>query len=237
MAALEVILGLGQRDTEEVFHSLAESIKERDLLTYEHCQRVARYAERLARRMGWSPDEAHRLGLAALVHDLGKTWIGNDILYKESALSNEERLLMERHPVMGARVLVGYDLDPFFIEVVLHHHETLDGSGYPWGLRGEEIPLGARMLTLADVYDALTSTRSYKEAFTPEEARRFLLEGSGTRFDPRLVVGFLSILEPNADAAITRSLVALPGNQRGQDAQNLPPARRSFSGSLAPAGS
>ncbi len=234
MAALEVIFGFGQRDPEQVFHDLALTIQERDPLTFEHCQRVARLSERLARRMGWSPYEAHRLGLAALVHDLGKTWIGNDILFKESALSDEERLQMEQHPVMGARVLVGYDLDSFFIEAVLHHHEAYDGSGYPWGLRGEDIPLGARMLSVADVYDALTSARPYKEALSPEAARQYLLTEAGLRFDARVVRGFVSLLEPEADSAITRTLMALP--KKPVDTTSTP-FEQSLSGPLAPVGS
>jgi putative two-component system response regulator len=237
VAALELVLGIGQRDPEQVFHDLAQTIQQRDPLTFEHCQRVARLAERLARRMGWSPYEAHRLGLAALVHDLGKTWIGNDILFKESALSEAERLKMERHPVMGARVLVGYDLDPFFIEVVLHHHEAYDGSGYPWRLRGEEIPLGARMLSVADVYDALTSARPYKEALLPEAARQYVLDESGRHFDPRVVRGFVSILEPEADSAITRTLRVLPQMLSGQAEGTSAPRGRSRSGPLAPTGS
>jgi putative two-component system response regulator len=232
-----MILGISQRDPEQVFHDLAQSIQERDPLTFAHCQRVARLSERVARRLGWSPYEAHRLGLAALVHDLGKTWIGNDILFKESALSEAERLQMEQHPMMGARVLVGYDLDPFFIEIVLHHHEAYDGSGYPSRLKGEAIPLGARLLTVADVYDALTSARPYKEALSPEAARAYVLGESGHRFDPRVVLGFVSILESEADSAITRKLVALPRRPRGQEYGASPSLTRRPSGPLAPVGS
>lgn len=209
MAALEMILTVGQHDVDRILHDLAHSIQKRDVLTYEHCQRVAGYAERLARRLGWSQAGAHQLALAALVHDLGKTWIGNDILLKESALSAEERLQMERHPIMGARMLAGYDLDPFFIETVLYHHEAYDGRGYPAGLRGEEIPIGARMLAVADVYDALLSARPYKAALSPEEVKQHLLAESGRRFDPRMVQAFLHSLEPEADRVITRRLPAV----------------------------
>lgn len=212
MAALEVILYAGQSQTDQVFYDLAASIQERDVQTYEHCQRVSGYAGRLARRMGWDPQQAHQLALAALVHDLGKTWIGNDILLKESALSCEERLLMERHPLVGAQMLAGYDLDPFFIETVLYHHESYDGTGYPSGLGGEEIPIGARMLTVVDVYDALTTARSYKTAFTPEVTRQYLQAEAGRRFDPRMVTGLLHMLEPAADRAVTRELYTVTGN-------------------------
>lgn len=209
MAALEMILTIGQHDVDRIVHDLAHSIQKRDVLTYEHCQRVAGYAEWLARRLGWSQSGAHQLALAALVHDLGKTWLGNDILLKESALSAEERLQMERHPIMGARMLAGYDLDPFFIETVLYHHEAYDGRGYPAGLHGEEIPIGARMLAVADVYDALRSARPYKAPLSPEEVKRHLLAESGRRFDPRIVQAFLYSLEPEADRVITRRLPAV----------------------------
>ena len=212
MAALDVVLYAGQSETDQVFSDLAASIQERDVQTYEHCQRVSVYAERLARRMGWEPQQAHRLALAALVHDLGKTWIGNDILLKESALSNEERLLMERHPLVGAQMLAGYDLDPFFIETVLYHHESYDGTGYPAGLGGEDIPLGARMLAVVDVYDALTTARSYKTALTPEVTHQYLQSEAGHRFDARIVTAFLHTFEPEADRAITRNLYTITGN-------------------------
>lgn len=206
MAALEIMVSISEREADHVFHDLAQSIQRRDVLTYEHCQRVAGYAERLARRLGWDQPSAHRLALAALVHDLGKTWIGNDILLKESALSDEERLQMERHPLLGAQMLAGYGLDSFFIETVLHHHETYDGKGYPTGLRGEEIPIGARLLAVADVYDALLSARPYKAALSPEAVRQYLLSESGRRFDPSAVRVFLHSLEPEADRVITQRL-------------------------------
>lgn len=209
MAALDVTVYADQRDTDRIIHDLAESIQKRDVLTYEHCQRVAGYAARLARRMGWDHQSAHQLELAALVHDLGKTWLGNDILLKESGLSHEERVLMERHPLVGAQMLVGYDLDSFFIETVLYHHEAYDGSGYPMGLRGEEIPIGARMLTVVDVYDALLSARPYKAALSAEDVRRYLLAEAGRRFDPRIVTAFLHALDPEADRIITRRLPAV----------------------------
>ncbi len=160
--------------------SFVKSIQERDLVTYEHSRRVATYAYRLARQLGWSRREASNLALAALVHDLGKTWIANNILNKSAALSAEERRTIERHPVIGATILIGCDVDPFYVETVLHHHEAWDGGGYPAGLQGEDIPLGARILAVADVYAA---------------ARERLLLGSTTKFDPTVVQAFLMLLD------------------------------------------
>ncbi len=116
---LDQVVGMVHFDQEQenrrVLLSFANSIQERDILTYEHSHRVATYAQRLARYLGWSRREARDLALAALVHDLGKTWIANDILLKADVLSDDERRTMERHPVIGARILIGCDVHPFYV--------------------------------------------------------------------------------------------------------------------------
>ncbi len=183
------------RETRRVILSFAQSIQERDIVTYEHSRRVATYVQRLARHLGWSRREARDLALAALVHDLGKTWIANDILNKSGALSEDERRKMERHPVIGARILIGCDIDPFYVETVLHHHEKWNGQGYPAGKQGEDIPLGARLLTVADVYDVLTSWRPYKNASSTDEARACLLTDATICFDPLIVDAFVQLLD------------------------------------------
>lgn len=184
-----------EKETRKVLLSLAQSIQERDIVTYEHSRRVAVYAQRLARHLGWTKREARDLALAALVHDLGKTWIENDILNKSEALSAEERHKMERHPVIGAHILVGYEIHPFYVETVLYHHESWNGQGYPSGLKGEEIPLSARVLAVADVYDVITSQRPYKAPLTITEARERLIAGSGTNFDPVILQAFIQLLD------------------------------------------
>ena len=168
------------------------------------------YAQRLARYLGWSRREARDLALAALVHDLGKTWIANDILMKSAALSDEERRTMQRHPIIGARILIGCDVHPFYVETVLYHHGAWDGRGYPTGLKGEEIPLSARILTVADVYDVLTSQRPYKVALTEEAARERLLLGSGRSFDPMIVRAFLYLLDTTPNFTLPQRICALP---------------------------
>ena len=183
------------RETKGILLSFARSIQERDIVTYEHSRRVATYAQRLARYLGWNRRKAHDLALAALVHDLGKTWIANDILNKSGALSEDERRTMQRHPVIGARILIGCDVHPFYVETVLYHHEAWNGRGYPTGLHGEEIPLSARILSVADVYDVLTSQRPYKAALSEAVARERLLHGSATSFDPTIVRAFLHLLD------------------------------------------
>ena len=199
-----------ERESRGVLLSLVKSIQERDIVTYEHSRRVAMYAQRVARHLGWSRREAYDLALAALVHDLGKTWIANEILNKSEALSADERRAMERHPVIGARILIGCDIHPFYVETVLHHHETWDGRGYPSGLHGEEIPLSARILSVADVYDALTSQRSYKVAITDDAAREHLLRGAGTSFDPTIVQAFLYLLDTISCFRLPQRVCAFP---------------------------
>ena len=199
-----------ERESREVLLSFVKSIQERDIVTYEHSRRVATYAQRLARYLGWSRREAYDLALAALVHDLGKTWIANDILNKSEALSEDERRTMERHPVIGARILIGCDVHPFYVETVLYHHESWDGQGYPIGLQGEDIPLSARILTVADVYDALTSQRPYKAAVSDDAARARLLKGAATSFDPTIVQAFLHLLDTYPDFRLPQLVCALP---------------------------
>lgn len=199
-----------ERDNRQVLLSLANSIQERDIVTYEHSRRVATYAQRLARYLGWSRRDARDLALAALVHDLGKTWIANDILLKADVLSAEERRTMERHPVIGARILIGCDVHPFYVETVLYHHEAWDGRGYPAGLKGEEIPLSTRILTLADVYDVITSQRPYKAALSEDAARERLLIGSGASFDPMIVHAFLDLLDAQPDFTLPQRICPLP---------------------------
>ena len=196
-------------ETRKVLLAFAKSIQERDILTYEHSRRVATYAHRLARSLGWSRRDARDLALAALVHDLGKTWITNDILNKSAALSDEERRKMERHPVIGARILIGCDVHSFYVETVLHHHEAWNGRGYPAGLQGEEIPMSARILAVADVYDVLTSQRPYKAPLSKDAARERLLQGAGSSFDPLIVQVFLHLLDATPNFTLSQRLYAI----------------------------
>lgn len=198
------------KEQRQVLLSLAKSIQERDIVTYDHSRRVATYAQRLARYLGWNRRDARDLALASLVHDLGKTWIGNDILMKSDKLSDEERRQMERHPITGARILIGCDVHPFFVETVLYHHEAWDGRGYPAGLKGEEIPLSSRILTVADVFDVLTSQRPYKSALSMDAARERLLLGSGASFDPMIVRAFLSLLDTRPNFLVPQLFCAVP---------------------------
>lgn len=206
-----------RRYTQHTVYELAETIRERDLVTYEHCRRVAIYVNRLARHMGWPRRAARDLALAGLVHDLGKTWMQNSVLHKESALSQDEWSQMRRHPAIAARILETYGVSESLVDVVQHHHEAFDGHGYPDRLVGAEIPLGARLLTVADVFDALTSARSYKEPMSVAEARQRIEVGAGTHFDPEVVHSFVQMLDADPDFQLPSSGEAgVQGTHRDQ---------------------
>ena len=199
-----------RRYTEKIVYELACSIRERDIITYEHSRRVAVYVNRLARAVGCGRRPAHDLALAGLIHDLGKTWMQNELLHKDSALSINERSQMERHPGIAARILMTYGAPDSLVEAVLHHHESFDGHGYPDGLAGEAIPLGARLLTVADVYDALTSERPYKHAMDDAAACEYLRSMSGTSFDPTIVAAFLDLQERTPNFRLMPRVSPLP---------------------------
>jgi putative two-component system response regulator len=180
-------------------YELGETIRARDPVTYEHCRRVAIYAQRLARHLGWSRRAARDLALAGLIHDLGKTWIENGILHKESALSTDEWHEMYRHPRIAARMLQAYGMPEPIVTTVLHHHERFDGRGYPDGLAGQAIPVSARILAVADVFDALTSARSYKEPISLAEACDRIAKGAGIQFDPEIAAAFVELVSTQPD--------------------------------------
>ena len=180
--------------TRQALIALADTIDARDSSTYQHSQRVAEYAEMIAHQIRLPYDEVELIITSARLHDLGKIGMDNVMLYKPGSLSNEERREFQRHPSIG-EALVGYF--PAFgagRNIVRHHHEHFDGRGYPNGKKGEEIPLGARILAVADAYDAMTSDRPYRSAMSKETAIARLKAAGGTQFDPQVVEAFLTAL-------------------------------------------
>ncbi len=166
--------------------SLAKAVDARDAYTGSHSERVSDLAAKIAARLGVDREQIELTRLAASLHDLGKLAIPEEILRKPGPLSETERLVLERHPQIGYRMLESLGVDPV-ADWVLHHHERWDGTGYPDAIGGEEIPLGARIIFVADAYDAMTSDRVYRGRLTDDEAIAELARCSGSQFDPEVV--------------------------------------------------
>jgi putative nucleotidyltransferase with HDIG domain len=169
--------------------SLAEAVDERDAYTGRHSYMVGELAARVARLLGLETEEVELVRLAGSLHDLGKLAVPEEILRKPGALTDAELLVLRRHPQIGFRMLRSLGVEPVS-QWVLHHHERWDGRGYPHGLGGEEIPLGSRILFVADAYDAMTSDRVYRPRIDHERAIAELERCAGTQFDPEVVAAF-----------------------------------------------
>jgi putative two-component system response regulator len=157
-------------NAEAVLFSLAHSIEARDPYTHGHCERLAEMSARMGERLGVTEEQIKALRRAGVVHDIGKVAVADSILLKPGPLTADETKVMQKHPVVGERICAPLKTFRLVLPIIRHHHEKHDGTGYPDGLQGEEIPLTARILQLSDVYDALTTDRPYKVAFTPEVA-------------------------------------------------------------------
>lgn len=183
-------------DLKDFVRALSEVLDEVDPYTRQHSMRVAQYAVRLARELGASEAEVEDIEYAALVHDLGK--IGpqhQKILQKPGALTHEDQRTLRGHPATGAGIIGKVGALRRSAEIVRLHHERPDGRGYPLGLRGDQVPLGARILNVADAFDAMTSDRSYRRALDLEDALAELTRGAGTQFDPAVVRCLLALHE------------------------------------------
>jgi putative two-component system response regulator len=157
---------------ESVLFALARSIEGKDPYTEGHCERLADYSSRLAEYMGLPAPQIKALRRAGIVHDIGKVAVPDSILLKPARLTRSEKLILRRHPVVGERICAPLKSFQLVLPIIRHHHEKMNGSGYPDGLKGEQIPLTARVLQIVDVYDALTTERPYKRALSIEEALR-----------------------------------------------------------------
>ena len=183
-----------QRQGEELVNRLSRASEYRDPETGAHIERMALYSRLIAEAAGCGGAYAHELQKAAPMHDIGKIGIADMILLKPGRLTPEEMTVMRQHAAIGHRILANSDIPLLRLaaEIALSHHEKFDGTGYPNGLAGSAIPLSGRVVAIADVFDALTSTRPYKRSWTLEEARSFMIEQRGRHFDPTLLDAFLS---------------------------------------------
>jgi len=194
---------------ESVLFSLARSIESKDPYTHGHCERLAEYSVRLGEQVGLSEEQITALRRAGVVHDIGKVAVPDAILLKPGRLTEEEWAVIRQHPVVGERICGPLKSFRVVLPIIRHHHEKYDGSGYPDGLRGEAIPIAARVLQIVDVFDALTTERPYKKAFSTVDALQTMRE-EVTRgwWDPQIFDQFERLARSGVDALSPRRAAA-----------------------------
>jgi putative nucleotidyltransferase with HDIG domain len=188
---------------------LGSLLEARDAYTHGHTRRVTRHAERIAREMGLPADDVAKVRVAAALHDVGKLHTPREVLTKPGRLTDEEFAIIKRHPVDGAAMVVQV-CDPEITAMVRHHHERLDGTGYPDGLAGDEIPLGARIISVADTFDAMTSSRPYRSACQHKKALDVLSREAGAQLDPAPVAAFMTYYSGKRSVAWSAFVVTAP---------------------------
>jgi putative nucleotidyltransferase with HDIG domain len=176
-----------------ILAALSRAIETRDPYTCGHSTRVTRLAEALARRLGWHEDRLAALRIGGRLHDVGKLAVSDTILLKPGRLEPAELALIRQHPAIGARMIRRFAFAREALPYVLYHHERWDGGGYPTGKTGKEIPVEARVLALADAFDAMTSARPYRQALAPLRALEEVERCAGTQFDPGLALAFVDV--------------------------------------------
>ena len=195
----------------KILQRLAAMLEAKDAYTVGHSRRVTRHAERVARKMGLPREDVARVRIAASVHDVGKVHTPSHILTKPGSLTADELMVIKRHPADGARMVAELG-DADVTAMVRHHHERIDGDGYPDGLRGDEIPLGARIIAVADTFDAITSSRVYQGARKHRRALDVVSEEAGSQLDPDVVSAFLGYY--SGRRAVAWSALGLSGPPR-----------------------
>lgn len=205
---------VSEKSGEERAFDLVRSLRERDIVTFEHSRRVATYARRLAYALGQSRTELRQYIILGLLHDIGKMWVG-DILTKDGTLSDDEYERIKSHATVGEKMIVAYDLPEKLAKAVRHHHEAYDGHGYPDGLVGDGIPLEARVITIADAFDVITSDRPYKKAAELPEAIAEIAHNMGKQFDPQLAQIFVGLASRDPHFKIEQRICPVNWARRG----------------------
>ena len=190
---------------QETSYALAEAIEAKDKYTHGHSSRVAQYSEMIAERAGKDEKERQNIYLAGLLHDVGKIGIPEGIINKDSKLTDEEYAIIKTHPVIGNQILRKITKNPSLSIGAHYHHERYDGRGYPEGLKGEEIPEIARIIAVADAYDAMTSKRSYRDTLPQQVVREEIVKGRGTQFDPQFAEIMLSLIDSDTEYSMKES--------------------------------
>jgi HD-GYP domain-containing protein (c-di-GMP phosphodiesterase class II) len=164
----------------------------------EHCEKVAKWASTTARKLNMNDDEVKNVYWASMLHDIGKIGISTRVLRKRAALTEDDWILIKMHPTIGSNIVSSIDALPALAPTISAHQEKFDGTGYPQGLKGEDIPLGARILGIADAYQAMVEHRYYREARTHEEAITELQKVKGSQFDPAVLDVFINVVNSEA---------------------------------------
>lgn len=187
---------------EETAYALAEAIEAKDKYTHGHSSRVALYSKMIAEQFGKDERECQKIYLAALLHDVGKIGISEGIINKDSKLTDEEYAIIKTHPVIGNQILQKIKKNPDLSIGAHYHHERYDGKGYPEGLKDLEIPEIARIIAVADAYDAMTSKRSYRDPLPQQVVRNEIVKGKGTQFDPDFAEIMLGLIDKDTEYAM-----------------------------------
>jgi HD-GYP domain-containing protein (c-di-GMP phosphodiesterase class II) len=195
---------LSRSQFESIF-AIGNIIEARDAYTRGHTERVTLIAVALAERLGWDEERIRALAIGSPLHDIGKIGVSDSILKKEGPLTFREFEQMKYHPEIGYRMVENSRLASVAVGCILYHHERFDGEGYPFGLKGEDIPEEGRLMTICDSFDAMTSDRVYRPALPLERAVGIMQEGSGIQFDPHMASLFLQMIEKGSfDSVLVR---------------------------------
>jgi putative nucleotidyltransferase with HDIG domain len=187
-----------KRDQISIIRALSSTVDAKDHFTLGHSQKVSEYSLKIAEAMGLPERDVENIKYAALLHDIGKIAIPDDIIKKPTKLTPEEFEKVRKHPVIGAMIIKEIESLAPMVPIILHHHERYDGKGYPDGIKGDAIPLGARIVHVTDAYDTMVSARAYRDMIPQELAVSELRKNAGTQFDPAVVEAFITILRKNS---------------------------------------
>jgi len=183
----------------ESINAFARTIETKDYSTGEHCKNMTSLVGKICQKLSLPEEETEAIKRAGYLHDLGKIGIPERILNKDSFLTEKEKSIIKKHPQIGAEIIRPVHFLRESIPIILYHHERFDGLGYSAGLKGKTIPLGARIVAVVDVYEALVCDRPYRKVYSKEEAIKIIAEGSGTQFDPKIVKVFLEVINQNSE--------------------------------------
>lgn len=209
---LEIEKKENKKITLQMMQSLSTTIEAKDEYTRGHSRRVAQYAALIAKNLGWTDQEIENIKSCAYLHDIGKIGIPDQILNKPGQLTEDEFNLIKQHPIIGQDILKDITIIPHLGEVTRSHHEHYDGTGYPDGLKGNEIPIQARIITLADSYDAMNSKRIYRNALSFNQIKEEIEKNAGTQFDPKITNVFLKLMDDGSLFNLEHEIIPVQEN-------------------------